>query len=442
MKNLKLLIHIWGASLTSMLNRVPLLSSSDISFIGDFPLLAPPLAGLAGLRDSQRIVPRNMRGLLLRTMKNLKFSPERAVQRLGMALAVVLLLQGCAKSLEQIEAEFESAKASGNVRQLEKSGRAMMTALDQAPGYVQRGNYVAATLLEAGADLNIAKEIIDEAVRRFQEDGDRYNPQGYTGAGWEKRKSLKLGLFIHTQARIVEAQGQDHWAGIAYAEAARLTMVPSIIADYVRIMVKQGDRETALTISQAWLKIAPNSEAALASVAELYSDFTGRGDGEEYARGLLQSFRAMRQAEVVAQQVDQPAFPFSLRGINGHTYNLDDYKGKVLVLDFWATWCPPCIQAFPKVAEVIGHFAENPDVVFLEISTDADTSLVRPFVKKNGWDDLHIVFDEGARSGYGVPGVPTWVFIDRTGRVRYEITGYNPEVNFQDELIMRIESLL
>jgi len=133
---------------------------------------------------------------------------------------------------------------------------------------------------------------------------------------------------------------------------------------------------------------------------------------------------------------NRPAPEFHLKDLEGKVVSLSNYKGKVFVLDFWATWCVPCQQSFPAIEKALNHFALNKNVVFLFIDA-RETSpgfqkIVKAQMKKNQYD-FHVIFDETGPAGlqnmqylaYGMPGIPIKFIIDANGINRYQLIGYN-----------------
>jgi len=144
---------------------------------------------------------------------------------------------------------------------------------------------------------------------------------------------------------------------------------------------------------------------------------------------------------------------FHLKDAEGRVVSLSDFKGKVLVLDFWATWCVPCQQSFPGIQRAIDHFAGNDQVAFLFIDTrevaPGFKNIVRSQLKKNHYP-FHVVFDETGPDGlqnklylsYGMAGIPTKFIIDSNGVIRYQLVGYDPkqtEAESAEELINFVE---
>jgi thiol-disulfide isomerase/thioredoxin len=133
-------------------------------------------------------------------------------------------------------------------------------------------------------------------------------------------------------------------------------------------------------------------------------------------------------------------FDFTLSGLQGDKFALNSLKGKVTVLDFWATWCRPCRSQHPLYEQVRAKFKNRDDVVFLAVSTDEDREVVSPFLDAQKWDKK-IYFEDGLQSALRVNSIPTTVVLDRQGGVVSRMNGFIPE-RFVDMLALRIEEAL
>ena len=132
---------------------------------------------------------------------------------------------------------------------------------------------------------------------------------------------------------------------------------------------------------------------------------------------------------------------FTLPGLDGESVSLDDYKGKVVLLNIWATWCPPCIAEAPSLEKLYNRFKDD-DFKLLTVSVDENgEDVVVPFMKRNKLSFPVLLDPEGSiMELYGAIGVPESFIISKDGFVDGKIEGaidwVSPEViEYIDELI-------
>jgi thiol-disulfide isomerase/thioredoxin len=141
-----------------------------------------------------------------------------------------------------------------------------------------------------------------------------------------------------------------------------------------------------------------------------------------------------------------PAPSFVIRTLNGASVTNATLAGRVVVIDFFATWCIPCRAELPELARLRGELANRSDVVFLFVANDSggDTrDKVRQFAFRQP-AGLSFAWDGGgtAHKAFGFTGVPAMIVLDRAGRVRIHREGYNPaESEFRSILRERILKL-
>jgi peroxiredoxin len=120
----------------------------------------------------------------------------------------------------------------------------------------------------------------------------------------------------------------------------------------------------------------------------------------------------------------EPAPDFQLRDLQGRLITLSDLRGKVVLLNFWATWCGPCRVEMPAMEELYRVFSRK-DFEILAVSTDAQgESITRPFQQENHLT-FPILHDADYRVGlvYGARSLPMSFMVDRQGVVRHKIFG-------------------
>lgn len=129
----------------------------------------------------------------------------------------------------------------------------------------------------------------------------------------------------------------------------------------------------------------------------------------------------------------RPAPDFTFSSLSGQRVTLSQLRGKVVLVDFWATWCPPCRTAMPHLEKLHQEFGEKGLVVLGVTNEDAGT--VRPFVKENKVTFTILLDPQGTSArAYRVTGIPRTLIIDREGKVHADFTGLHPERTLRAKL--------
>ena len=124
--------------------------------------------------------------------------------------------------------------------------------------------------------------------------------------------------------------------------------------------------------------------------------------------------------------INQPAPDFLLPDLNGQVVRLSQLKGKVVILNIWTTWCPPCRQEMPTMERLYQRLKSS-EVFMLAVSQDVDgRNTVVPYLQEGGFT-FPVLLDVHGEVGkkYGVTGYPETFIIDRQGKVVYHHIGYN-----------------
>jgi len=126
---------------------------------------------------------------------------------------------------------------------------------------------------------------------------------------------------------------------------------------------------------------------------------------------------------------------FDLPDLDGNRMTLADFAGKVVVLDLWATWCPPCRQEIPFLVEL---YEENKDAGLVVVGIgldDGGAGALKPFVEQNGVTYTILVGNRDVGQAYKLQGIPTTFVLDRDGRIAAKHLGFRPS----DADVMREE---
>jgi thiol-disulfide isomerase/thioredoxin len=147
----------------------------------------------------------------------------------------------------------------------------------------------------------------------------------------------------------------------------------------------------------------------------LYEDFLNAAGKGEFRQMVADEYRVIQ-----ALAPGNPAPDFTGVDINGDPITLSDYRGQVVYLDFWASWCGPCMREMPFAKELKQKMASQLDLVFMYVSIDTDEEAWRNTVDLHGIQGVHLNFSgtgHGAPKLYNVKGVPTFYIIGRDGRI-------------------------
>ncbi len=138
---------------------------------------------------------------------------------------------------------------------------------------------------------------------------------------------------------------------------------------------------------------------------------------------------ALGTAAVAAPQplkVGDSVPPFSLQTLDGKTLNIASFKGKVVLLDFWATWCGPCRQAMPELKTLLQQNTGKP-LVMISVSADQDRKAPEEFARENGMTWIQAWDGQGKVIGgvFGAGSLPSYVVIDADGKIAYLMKGWS-----------------
>ncbi len=156
-----------------------------------------------------------------------------------------------------------------------------------------------------------------------------------------------------------------------------------------------------------------------------FGDFQLAGEHYEQFMDLATTdkYRDIVDAEyqqVLALSPGQPAPDFTLTDIDGEEVSLSDFRGQVVYLDFWASWCGPCMQQVPYARELKKRMEDHDDLVFLYISVDTDEDAWRSKVAEENIQGVHLNvpgFSHEVPEEYNLRGVPTFFLIGRDGQI-------------------------
>lgn len=137
------------------------------------------------------------------------------------------------------------------------------------------------------------------------------------------------------------------------------------------------------------------------------------------------------------------AADFTLKNVDGKEVSLSDYAGKPIVLNFWASWCPPCQEEMPNFNKLSQNYKDTGEVVFLMVNlTDGGRETIetaKGFLSDNGYE-MNVLFDteNKAAAAYNISSIPATFFIDSNGNINNSVVG----AMSMTQLEMEVQKLL
>jgi peroxiredoxin len=215
-------------------------------------------------------------------------------------------------------------------------------------------------------------------------------------------------------------------------------------AAYAAALEAKGDTEAARRQFGLAAELDPARQQSLDEFQKRHpvSDAilrTLKSDWEKTAARLRQGSAAAAKSVLLASEVNRPATPLGLRDLEGHRVSLEQFRGKPLVLSFWATWCAYCYGELDELSRL--HQAEHGSAQVLAASIDRDKDAVAPFAHERGYRFPIAVSDGTGEAAYGTDSIPELYVLDAAGDIRFHLTGYADDGMFASKLRWMLEAV-
>ncbi len=359
------------------------------------------------------------------------------------------------KAARRNDIELALLKASVDAKDNRRIALYGERVLSREPGDVPVLESVTRALLLLDDKANAGKAL--GYARRLEQGLDALEKEKASSAREEGQKREEIDR-IRGKALVYQARALGNLGKMAEAldrarESYRVYPSSEAARETARWLERSGKIDEALPyLADAFMIHDPRRSEAerardRARLGETYRKVKGNevGLGDLVLAAYDRTTMQLAERRLKLRQLDPNAnvtnpIEFTLSSVKGGKLALASLKGKVLILDFWATWCGPCRGQHPLYDQVKQRFKDRADVVFLSINTDEDRGLVEPFLDESKWSK-EVYFEDGLSASLRVSSIPTTVIFGKRGEVFSRMNGYIPE-RFVDMLSERIKEAL
>jgi Thiol-disulfide isomerase and thioredoxins len=303
-----------------------------------------------------------------------------------------------------------------------------------------------------GDDLKRALTLTDELAQRMETIFSAGKPGRVSQKVWNDQKEKTRASIALLKGEVLIDQGDDARAASELRRSYKMSPLAETAIEIAKLNQKKGAKDEAIEYYIRALAHSFDTSEKIdrtevrTKLGQLWTEKNGSeaGLGDRLLKAIDQAAREREAhtAEIETANINAgltDPLQFKLTKLGGGTVRLADYKGKVVVLNFWATWCGPCRVEMPLFEQAMAKYKGDPNVVFLAVNTDEDRIVVQPYVSEQKMK-LQVVYADYIDDHWAVASIPTTLILDRTGAISFRQAGFNSQSDFVSMLSEKIDA--
>jgi len=312
---------------------------------------------------------------------------------------------------------------------------------------------IAKKMLANKYDITKIEKIYTLGIKKgradLSDDFAKNKPKAETNAEYKQRLNYYLGLNLTGLGELLYTNKNTAKA-IPYLKEGIEKMEgyfssPETNDIYVKALLESGKIDQVMKVIGNFINKGESTEAMTKLFKKAYVKKNGSDKGfEGYLAKFTSTAKKQMESDLKREMKNIPAPQFTLYNLKGKKISLADYRGKTVIVDFWATWCGPCKSSFPGMKKIVEFYKNNDNVKFLFVNTWENVkdkaANARLFIEKNKYP-FNVLLDTKNKvvSDFMVNGIPTKFIIDKKGNIRFESVGFSGNT---DQMVAEVEAMI